>query len=129
MKCEENPCKIDFFKDFVSLYENGFKNISIEPVVCGKDEDYAISEENLPFIFKEYEKIAEFIIKENEKGNNLNFFHFNIDLNQGPCVVKRLRGCGSGCEYVAVSPEGDIYPCHQFVGKSCWNMGSSYTRM
>ena len=117
---------LDFFKDFVSLYENGFKNISIEPVVCSKDEDYAIFEEDLPFIFKEYEKIAEFIIKENEKGNNLNFFHFNIDLNQGPCVVKRLRGCGSGCEYVAVSPEGDIYPCHQFVGKSCWNMGNLF---
>ncbi len=117
---------LDFSEDFFSLYENGFKNISIEPVVCEQNQDYAISKEYLPIIFEEYEKIANFIIKENEQGKDLNFFHFNIDLNQGPCIIKRIRGCGSGCEYLAISPQGNLYPCHQFVGESCWNMGNLF---
>lgn len=115
---------LDFVKDFIHFHENGFKNISIEPVVCEKEKEYAINEEDLPKIFDEYEKLAELIIKEKESDSDVNFFHFNIDLTQGPCILKRIRGCGCGCEYVAVSPEGDIFPCHQFVGEKKWLMGN-----
>lgn len=115
---------LDFVKDFMHFYENGFNSISIEPVVCEKEREYALNEEDLPKIFKEYEKLAALIIKEKEKNSDVNFFHFNLDLSQGPCIVKRIRGCGCGCEYVAVSPEGDLYPCHQFVGEKKWIMGN-----
>lgn len=117
---------LDFFNDFIHFYEKGFKNISIEPVVCEDEQEYSIKKEDLPKIFEEYEKLAEFIIKEKENGNDINFFHFNIDLDYGPCIIKRLRGCGSGCEYLAVSPEGDLYPCHQFVGEKEYLMGNLF---
>ena len=90
--------------------------MSIEPVVAAPEEEYAIREEDLPQIMEEYDRLAEEYLKRKKEGRGFNFFHFNIDLNQGPCVAKRLSGCGSGTEYLAVTPWGDLYPCHQFVG-------------
>ncbi len=107
---------LNFSEDVLHLADLGFKNISVEPVVADKNKDYAIREEDLPTIFKEYETLAQEYVKRYKIGNPFNFFHFNIDLTQGPCVIKRVMGCGAGTEYVAVTPEGDIYPCHQFVG-------------
>lgn len=115
---------LDFSKDVLHLADQGFKQISVEPVVAAKDTGYDIREEDLPVLFKEYEKLAwEYHEREN-RGEGFNFFHFMIDLSQGPCVAKRLGGCGSGHEYVAVTPEGDIYPCHQFVGMNEFKMGN-----
>ena len=114
----------DFAKDVMHFYENGFEQISIEPVVTDPKLDYALTEEDLPEVFAEYEKLAKLIIEKRKNGEFFNFFHFMIDLDQGPCAIKRLRGCGCGNEYVSVTPEGDVYPCHQFVGKPEWIMGS-----
>ena len=102
----------------------GFDQISIEPVVSDPQLDYSIKYEDLPRVFKEYEKLANLVIETRKKGDFFNFFHFMIDLNQGPCAIKRLRGCGCGNEYVAVTPQGDIYPCHQFVGHEEYKMGN-----
>lgn len=117
---------LDFTKDVINLYEEGFDQISVEPVVANKSAEYAITESDLPRIFEEYEKLANHIITSKKEGKSFNFFHFMLDLDQGPCAIKRLRGCGSGNEYVAVTPDGDIYPCHQFVGMEEWKMGSVY---
>ena len=111
-----------FSQDVMHMAELGFKNVSVEPVVGAEDDPYALREEDLPAICAEYEHLAEELLK----NPNINFFHFNIDLEQGPCVIKRLRGCGAGCEYVAVTPEGDIYPCHQFVGNEDFRLGNLY---
>ena len=102
----------------------GFDQVSVEPVVSDEKLDYSIKEEDLPRVFEEYERLANALLKRRKEGKGCNFFHFMIDLNQGPCAIKRLRGCGCGNEYVAVTPEGDIYPCHQFVGDEQWKMGS-----
>ena len=107
---------LDFSNDVFDLYNNGFDQISVEPVVCEASADYAITEKELPAIFKEYERLAERILENEKKGKKFNFFHFMLDLDQGPCAIKRLRGCGCGNDYVAITPDGDIYPCHQFVG-------------
>lgn len=115
---------LDFSDDVMHLYELGFKQLSAEPVVANEKDDYAITEKDLPKVFEEYEKLAYKIIEKKKAGEEINFFHFMIDLDQGPCAVKRLRGCGCGNEYIAVTPEGDIYPCHQFVGKEEWKMGN-----
>ncbi len=115
---------LDFSKDLMHMVDLGFKQTSIEPVVADESLDYALKEEDLPVIFAEYEKLAKEIIEKRKKGEFFNFFHFMIDLSQGPCVIKRLKGCGSGNEYIAVTPEGDIYPCHQFVGMEEYKMGS-----
>lgn len=115
---------LDFCKDVIHLAEQGFKQISVEPVVGGDELDYSIKEEDLPFIYEQYEQLAEEYLKRWEGENWFNFFHFMIDLTQGPCVIKRLSGCGAGCEYVAITPEGDIYPCHQFVGNSEFLLGN-----
>lgn len=117
---------LDFAKDVISLSEEGFDQISVEPVVAPKTAEYAITEADLPRIFAEYETLAKHIIKTKNDGKSLNFFHFVLDLDQGPCAIKRLRGCGCGNEYVAITPDGDIYPCHQFVGMEDWKMGSVY---
>lgn len=111
---------LDFSKDVLHLADLGFKQISIEPVVAAKDSGLDIREEDLPILFNEYELLA----KEYSDRNDFNFFHFMIDLQQGPCVIKRLRGCGSGHEYLSVTPEGDLYPCHQFVGDETFKMGN-----
>ncbi|WMJ23125.1 thioether cross-link-forming SCIFF peptide maturase [Paludicola sp. MB14-C6] len=117
---------LDFAKDVMHLNELGFDQISIEPVVSADTKDYAITEKELPRIFEEYEDLAKQMIEKKKEGKGFNFFHFMLDLDQGPCAIKRLRGCGCGNEYVAVTPDGDIYPCHQFVGMEEWKMGSLY---
>ena len=115
---------LDFSDDVMHLYDLGFDQISVEPVMADACEDYAITEADLPRIFKEYEVLADKIAKIRENGKFINFFHFMLDLDQGPCAIKRLRGCGCGNEYVAVTPDGDIYPCHQFVGVDEYKMGN-----
>jgi uncharacterized protein len=108
---------LDFAEDVIELARLGFKNISIEPVTCCDDSDYAIRHEHLPQIFENYERLYR-MIRDGEL--DVNFFHFNVDLSGGPCVIRRLRGCGCGNEYMAVSPEGKLYPCHRFVGDEKW---------
>lgn len=115
---------LDFSEDVLHLADQGFKQISVEPVVAAKDIGYDLREEDLPVLYEEYEKLAYELVKRKKEGKGFNFFHFMIDLSQGPCIAKRLRGCGSGHEYVAVTPEGDIYPCHQFVGNTEFKMGN-----
>ena len=115
---------LDFSKDVLEFADLGFTSMSIEPVVAQPEEDYAIRKEDLPQILEEYDKLALEYIDRQKAGKGFNFFHFNIDLNQGPCVAKRLSGCGSGTEYLAVTPWGDIYPCHQFVGREEFLLGS-----
>lgn len=115
---------LDFSKDVLEFADLGFKSMSIEPVVAKPEEEYAIREEDLPKILEEYDLLAQEYIKRKKEGRGFNFFHFNIDLNQGPCVAKRLSGCGSGTEYLAVTPWGDLYPCHQFVGQEEFLLGN-----
>ena len=115
---------LDFTQDVLHLFDLGFDQVSVEPVVSPEYQDYAITEEDLPRIFQEYEALAKTVLQLKKEGKKFNFFHFMIDLDQGPCAIKRLRGCGCGNEYVAVTPEGDVYPCHQFVGMDDWKMGS-----
>ncbi len=117
---------LDFSKDVIHLADCGFDEISVEPVVLEPENKYALREEDLPIIFEEYEKLAKEIIKRDAEGRHFNFFHFMIDLDNGPCVYKRCKGCGSGSEYVAVTPNGDIYPCHQFVGDTSFKIGNIY---
>ena len=115
---------LDFAEDAIHFADLGFKQMSIEPVVGNDDEKYAIREEDLPKIMEEYDKLAKEFIKRKKEGRGFNFFHFMIDLEQGPCVAKRLSGCGSGTEYLAVTPWGDLYPCHQFVGQEEFLLGN-----
>ncbi|MDD7402374.1 MAG: thioether cross-link-forming SCIFF peptide maturase [Butyribacter sp.] len=115
---------LDFSEDVMHLYEAGFDEISVEPVMEDPSVEYAITEEDLDTIYAEYDRLVERIEEVKKSGKHINFFHFMIDLNQGPCVVKRLRGCGSGNEYVSITPDGDIYPCHQFVGHEEYKMGN-----
>ena len=117
---------LDFAEDVLDLNAQGFDQISVEPVVTDAKYDYALREEDLPAIYAEYERLAKELIRRKKAGKGFNFFHFMIDLDQGPCAIKRLRGCGCGNEYVAVTPDGDIYPCHQFVGMEEWKMGNLY---
>ncbi|MCR3956557.1 MAG: thioether cross-link-forming SCIFF peptide maturase [Gudongella sp.] len=118
---------LDFGKDAISFHDEGFKKISIEPVVAPEDMDYAIREEHLGRILKEYEDFSREYISLTRKDEDFMFFHFMIDLNQGPCVVKRAVGCGAGSEYLAVTPEGELYPCHQFVGEKEFLLGTLET--
>lgn len=115
---------LDFSNDVLHMADLGFKQISVEPVVADENEDYSLREEDLPLLFEQYEILASEMLKRQKEGRGFNFFHFMIDLSQGPCVVKRLSGCGSGSEYLAVTPEGDLYPCHQFVGIEEFKMGT-----
>ena len=115
---------LDFSKDVMEFADLGFRSMSIEPVVAAPEEEYAIREEDLPQIMEEYDRLAEEYLKRKKEGRGFNFFHFNINLNQGPCVAKRLSGCGSGTEYLAVTPWGDLYPCHQFVGQEEFLLGN-----
>ena len=114
----------DFASDVLSLADEGFKQISVEPVVAPDSEDYAIKTSDLPKIMEEYDRLAKEMLKREKEGRGFNFFHFMIDLSGGPCVAKRLSGCGSGTEYLAVTPWGDFYPCHQFVGQEEFLMGN-----
>ena len=115
---------LDFSEDVLHLADLGFKQISVEPVVAEPTEPYAIREEDLPKLFEEYDKLAVEMIRRHKSGEDFNFFHFMIDLEGGPCVAKRLSGCGSGTEYLAVTPWGDFYPCHQFVGNEKFLLGN-----
>ncbi len=115
---------LDFSKDILHFADLGFKQVSVEPVVGDETDPYAIREEDLPVILEEYDKLAKIMIQREKEGKGFNFFHFMIDLDGGPCVAKRLSGCGSGTEYLAVTPWGDLYPCHQFVGQEEFKMGT-----
>ena len=117
----------DFGNDVMHMFDLGFDQISFEPVVADAKQPYALTYEDLPDVFAEYERLSKLII-ENKKsaGKHFNFYHFMIDLDQGPCAIKRLRGCGCGNEYVAITPDGDVYPCHQFVGHEEWKMGNVF---
>ena len=116
---------LDFAADVLSMADAGFSQLSVEPVVA-KEGDYAITEEHLPALFAEYEKLAEIYLERKLAGKGFDFFHFNMDINNGPCVAKRLSGCGAGHEYFAVTPEGDLYPCHQFVGREEFLLGNVF---
>ncbi len=113
----------DFGKDAMEFHKNGFKKISIEPVVAPDKMDYALKKEHMSDVLKEYEDFSRDYIKLKREDPDFMFFHFMIDLEQGPCVIKRAVGCGAGSEYVAITPEGDIYPCHQFVGEKDFLLG------
>lgn len=115
---------LDFTDDVLHLRELGFEQLSAEPVVTDVSEPYAITEADLPRVFSEYDRLCEVMM--NRDRDKFNFFHFMVDLDQGPCAIKRLRGCGCGNDYVAVDPNGNIYPCHQFVGIDDWKMGNLY---
>ncbi len=115
---------LDFVKDVLSLADAGFKQISVEPVVAGPEEPYAIREEDIPVICEGYDELAREMLHRRREGRGFNFFHYMIDLSGGPCVYKRLSGCGSGTEYLAVTPWGDLYPCHQFVGEEKFCLGN-----
>ncbi|MDF2590453.1 MAG: Radical domain protein [Anaerocolumna sp.] len=117
---------LDFAEDVKHLAELGFKQISVEPVVSLPEEPYSITEEDIPAICDEYDKLARYMLEMKKEGKDFNFFHFMIDLSGGPCVAKRLSGCGSGTEYLAVTPWGDLYPCHQFVGEDEFLMGNVF---
>lgn len=117
---------LDFTKDVISMYDEGFDILSIEPVIA-KDADYAITKADLPRVFKEYDKLVDTYLQYKKDGHGFFFFHFNIDLNNGPCVAKRLSGCGAGHEYFAVAANGDMYPCHQFVGREKYLLGNIFT--
>ncbi|HZK57750.1 MAG TPA: thioether cross-link-forming SCIFF peptide maturase [Clostridia bacterium] len=115
---------LDFASDVLHLADLGFKSTSIEPVVTEAHHDYALKEEDLPIIFEQYELLAREYVKRIQEGREFSFFHFTMDLGQGPCVIKRISGCGAGAEYLAITPEGDIYPCHQFVGNEDFKIGT-----
>lgn len=115
---------VDFAKDVIHLADLGFKQTSVEPVVAPEKEDYALTSEHIEKVCAEYDKLTEEYVKRYDEGRGFNFFHFMVDLDQGPCAIKRLSGCGAGHEYLAVAPNGDIYPCHQFVGNKDFLMGN-----
>lgn len=115
---------LDFADDVLHIADAGFDRLSVEPVTAEAGCGYEINEGDLPKILAEYDRLTAQMEARRRAGQDFSFFHFMVDLNQGPCVVKRLRGCGAGYEYVAVTPEGDIYPCHQFVGKPEFRQGS-----
>ena len=115
---------LDFAKDVIHMADLGFEQISVEPVVADKSESYAIREEDIDTLIKQYDELTAEMIKRKKEGKPFNFFHFMIDLSGGPCVAKRLSGCGSGTEYLAVSPSGDLYPCHQFMGMKDFLLGN-----
>ena len=117
---------LDFSEDVLHLADLGFKQISVEPVVASPEESYALMEEDIPEICEQYDRLAAEMVKRHGTEKDFNFFHFMIDLTGGPCVYKRLSGCGSGTEYLAVTPWGDLYPCHQFVGEEKFLMGNVF---
>ena len=116
----------DFYEDVKAMVNEGFREISIEPVVLEKGHFLELKEEHLPEIFENYDKLYNEMVRRKKEGDEFNFYHFNIDLNGGPCVYKRISGCGAGFEYVAITPQGEVYPCHQFVGKEEFKLGDIY---
>jgi uncharacterized protein len=119
---------LDFVRDVMHMYELGFKNISIEPVVADENVSYSIKQRDLKTVFAQYDELAEKIVEIKRSGGGINFFHFMIDLKKSPCMLKKYKGCGCGNEYVAVAPNGDVFPCHQFVGMDGFKMGNLHRR-
>lgn len=117
---------IDFLKDILHMADLGFTELSMEPVVCAPDEPYALTEEDLPILKEQYELLAKEMIKRDSENRGFTFYHYMLDLTHGPCIYKRISGCGSGTEYLAVTPWGDLYPCHQFVGDEKFKLGDIY---
>lgn len=117
---------LDFAEDVKHLADLGFREISVEPVVASPEDPWAIRPEDIPVLLEEYDKLAKLYLDYHRAGKGFHFFHFNIDLEGGPCVAKRLSGCGTGCEYLGVTPWGDLYPCHQFVGNERFVMGNVF---
>ena len=115
---------LDFTNDIFHMLDLGFTELSMEPVVSSPDTDYALREEDLDIIYEQYEILAKKMIERRREGKPFTFYHYMIDLNAGPCIYKRITGCGSGTEYIAVTPNGDFYPCHQFVGHKEFLMGN-----
>ena len=113
----------DFVKDIEEMLNLGFRELSMEPVVCAPDDPSALTELDLPVVMEQYEKLAELMAQKRKAGDPFTFYHYMIDLKGGPCIYKRVSGCGSGTEYMAVTPWGDLYPCHQFVGDEAFKLG------
>ena len=113
----------DFLEDIKVMLDLGFNELSMEPVVCAAGDPSALTEEDLPIVTEQYEKLAELMIERDKAGKPFTFYHYMIDLTGGPCIYKRISGCGSGTEYMAVTPWGDLYPCHQFVGEERFKLG------
>lgn len=114
----------DFTKDIFHMADLGFRELSMEPVVCSPDSPSALTEEDLPVLFEQYEILAKEMIRRRKNGDGFTFYHYMLDLKNGPCIYKRISGCGSGTEYMAVTPKGDLYPCHQFVGEEEYCLGN-----
>ncbi|MBE6644838.1 MAG: thioether cross-link-forming SCIFF peptide maturase [Ruminococcaceae bacterium] len=115
---------VDFTNDILHMADLGFTELSMEPVVCPPGDPYALTEEDLPKLFEQYEKLAVEMIKRKKEGRGFTFYHYMLDLKNGPCIYKRITGCGSGTEYVSVTPWGELYPCHQFVGDEKYSLGN-----
>ena len=115
---------VDFTNDLFHMADLGFTELSMEPVVCPPGDPYALTEEDLPKLFEQYEILAKEMIKRKKEGRGFTFYHYMLDLKNGPCIYKRITGCGSGTEYMAVTPWGDLYPCHQFVGDTKYLLGN-----
>ena len=114
----------DFLKDIEVMLDLGFKELSMEPVVCAPGDPSELTNEDLPIVMDQYEKLAQLMLKRHKEGDPFTFYHYMIDLTGGPCIYKRVSGCGSGTEYMAVTPWGDLYPCHQFVGEEKFKLGN-----
>ena len=114
---------LDFASDIIHMADLGFRELSIEPVVSDPDEPYALKNEDLPVLKEQYQMLADEMLRRYRKGNGFTFYHYMIDLDAGPCIVKRVSGCGVGTEYLAVTPNGELYPCHQFVGDEKFLLG------
>ncbi len=117
----------DFLEDIKEMLSLGFTELSMEPVVCADTDPSALTEEDLPIVLEQYEKLAELMLQRHRDGKPFTFYHYMIDLKGGPCIYKRVSGCGSGTEYMAVTPWGDLYPCHQFVGEEQFKLGDIWT--
>ena len=116
----------DFLEDIKVMLDLGFKELSMEPVVCPPGDSAELTDEDIEIVMEQYEKLAELMLEKSRKGDGFTFYHYMIDLKGGPCIYKRISGCGSGTEYMAVTPWGDLYPCHQFVGDDKYKLGNIY---
>ena len=115
---------VDFTEDIFHMADLGFTELSMEPVVCAPDDPSALTKEDLPKLFEQYEILAKDMLRRKREGKPITFYHYMIDLKNGPCIYKRISGCGSGTEYMAVTPWGELFPCHQFVGDDKYSMGN-----
>ena len=116
----------DFTKDIFHMADLGFTELSMEPVVCSPSEEYALTEKDLPILYEQYEILAKEMLKREKEGKPFVFYHYMLDLQNGPCIYKRISGCGSGTEYLAVTPWGELFPCHQFVGDKKYSLGNVF---